>query len=50
MAGYTRVGVYAISGGDGTRAGTLEVYYSSSARKNCALTYGYRRSSVSRLE
>ncbi|WP_127933444.1 spore-associated protein A [Nonomuraea polychroma] len=38
---YSRVGVYAISRGDGTRTGTLEVYYSSSARKNCALTYGY---------
>lgn len=38
---YSRVGVYPISRGDGTRTGTLEVYYSSSARKNCALTYGY---------
>lgn len=38
---YSRVGVYAISRGDGTRTGTLEVYYSSSTGKNCALTYGY---------
>ncbi|MBN6055177.1 hypothetical protein JYK22_24790, partial [Nonomuraea sp. RK-328] len=38
---YSRVGVYAIKRGDGTRTGTLEVYYSSSSGKNCALTYGY---------
>lgn len=38
---YTRVGVYAVSRGDGTRTGTLEVYYSSTTKKNCALTYGY---------
>ena len=38
---YSRIGVYAISRGDGTRTGTLEVYYSSSSGKNCALTYGY---------
>ncbi|GAA1708756.1 hypothetical protein [Nonomuraea bangladeshensis] len=38
---YTRVGVYPIKRGDGTRTGTLEVHYSSSAGKNCALTYGY---------
>ncbi|MFB4273561.1 hypothetical protein [Nonomuraea sp. GTA35] len=37
---YSRVGVYSISR-DGTRTGTLEVYYSSSTGKNCALTYGY---------
>lgn len=37
---YSRVGVYAVSK-DGTRTGTLEVYYSSSTGKNCALTYGY---------
>ncbi len=35
-----RVGVYAIPR-TGTRTGTLEVYYSSSTGKNCALTYGY---------
>jgi hypothetical protein len=38
---YTRVGVYPVKRGDGTRTGTLEVHYSSSERKNCALTYGY---------
>jgi hypothetical protein len=38
---YTRVGVYSVKRGDGTRTGTLEVYYSSTTRKNCALTYGY---------
>ncbi|MEU6724063.1 hypothetical protein ABZ917_10160 [Nonomuraea wenchangensis] len=38
---YTRVGVYPIKRGDGTRTGTLEVHYSSSTGKNCALTYGY---------
>ncbi|MFJ2031780.1 hypothetical protein [Streptosporangium sp. NPDC087985] len=37
---YSRVGVYAIPK-TGTRTGTLEVYYSSSAGKNCALAYGY---------
>ncbi|MEV4833917.1 hypothetical protein AB0K05_05305 [Nonomuraea sp. NPDC049486] len=37
---YSRVGVYAVSK-NGTRTGTLEVYYSSSTGKNCALTYGY---------
>jgi hypothetical protein len=37
---YTRVGVYAIPS-SGTRTGTLEVYYSSSTGKNCALAYGY---------
>ncbi|MEV0199706.1 hypothetical protein [Nonomuraea sp. NPDC050691] len=40
-SGYTRVGVYPVKRGDGTRTGTLEVYYSSTSRKNCALTYGY---------
>ncbi|MFI6394941.1 spore-associated protein A [Nonomuraea sp. NPDC050547] len=40
-SGYTRVGVYGISHEDGTRTGTLEVHYSSSAGRNCALTYGY---------
>lgn len=39
-SGYSRVGVYAVPA-SGARTGTLEVYYSSSARKNCALTYGY---------
>ncbi|MFC5750165.1 hypothetical protein [Actinomadura rugatobispora] len=39
-SGYSRVGVYAIPE-NGTRKGTLEVYYSSGAKKNCALTYGY---------
>ncbi|MEO3806098.1 hypothetical protein [Nonomuraea sp. B1E8] len=39
---YARVGVYAIHHKvDGSRTGTLEVYYSSSTGKNCALTYGY---------
>ncbi|NBE93062.1 hypothetical protein FE391_07660 [Nonomuraea sp. KC401] len=39
---YNRVGVYAINHKvDGSRTGTLEVYYSSSTGKNCALTYGY---------
>ncbi|MGP3918045.1 hypothetical protein [Nonomuraea sp. 10N515B] len=37
---YSRVGVYAIPQ-SGTRTGTLEVYYSSSTGKNCALAYGY---------
>jgi hypothetical protein len=37
---YSRVGVYAVSK-DGTRTGTVEVYYSSSTGKNCALAYGY---------
>jgi hypothetical protein len=37
---YTRVGVYPVKR-DGTRTGTLEVYYSSTTGKNCALTYGY---------
>ncbi|MCF6473163.1 spore-associated protein A [Nonomuraea sp. MG754425] len=38
---YNRVGVYNI-GVDkyGYRTGVLEVYYSSSTGKNCALTYG----------
>ncbi|WP_326821645.1 spore-associated protein A [Streptosporangium sp. NBC_01756] len=39
-SGYSRVGVYAVPA-SGARTGTLEVYYNSSARKNCALTYGY---------
>ncbi|OUD00122.1 hypothetical protein [Streptosporangium minutum] len=38
--GYSRVGVYAIPA-SGARTGTLEVYYSSSSGKNCALAYGY---------
>ncbi|MET8381680.1 spore-associated protein A [Streptosporangium canum] len=38
--GYSRVGVYAIPA-SGARTGTLEVYYSASSGKNCALTYGY---------
>jgi hypothetical protein len=38
---YTRVGVYPVKRGDGTRTGTLEVYCSSTTGKNCALTYGY---------
>lgn len=38
---YSRIGVYSVSKGDGTRTGTLEVHYSSSTGKNCALTYGY---------
>lgn len=37
---YSRVGVYPIPK-TGTRTGTLEVYYSSSTGKNCALAYGY---------
>ncbi|MGW0802611.1 hypothetical protein [Nonomuraea sp. NPDC002799] len=39
-SGYSHVGSYAIPA-SGARTGTLQVYYSSSARKNCALTYGY---------
>jgi hypothetical protein len=38
---YTRVGVYNIGIEKyGYRTGILEVYYSSSTGKNCALTYG----------
>ncbi|MGN9840137.1 hypothetical protein ACTMTI_18635 [Nonomuraea sp. H19] len=37
---YTKVGSYAIPQ-TGTRVGTLEVYYSSSTGKNCALAVGY---------
>lgn len=37
---YSRIGVYRIPE-SGTRTGTLEVYYSSSTGKNCALAYGY---------
>ncbi|MEV0615077.1 spore-associated protein A [Nonomuraea sp. NPDC050404] len=38
---YTRVGVYKIGVEKyGYQTGTLEVYYSSSTGKNCALTYG----------
>ncbi|MFC4008580.1 hypothetical protein ACFOY2_15220 [Nonomuraea purpurea] len=37
---YSRIGAYRIPE-DGTRTGTLEVYYSSSTGRNCALTYGY---------
>ncbi|NRQ38204.1 hypothetical protein HII36_41200 [Nonomuraea sp. NN258] len=39
--GYSQVGVYAVIKGDGTRTGTLEVYYNVRAGKKCALTYGY---------
>ncbi|GAA3689144.1 hypothetical protein GCM10022224_063270 [Nonomuraea antimicrobica] len=39
-SGYTRVDVYPIPK-TGSRTGTLEVYYNSSAGKNCALAYGY---------
>ncbi|TDD21585.1 hypothetical protein [Nonomuraea diastatica] len=39
-SGYSRVGVYAIPSYD-KRTGTLEVHYSSSTGKNCALAYGY---------
>lgn len=37
---YTLVGSYAIPQ-TGTRVGTLEVHYSSSTGKNCALAVGY---------
>ncbi|GAA4928540.1 hypothetical protein HD597_004438 [Nonomuraea thailandensis] len=38
---YSRVGVYSIGVEKyGYRTGILEVYYSSSTGKNCALTYG----------
>ncbi|MGW0807686.1 hypothetical protein [Nonomuraea sp. NPDC002799] len=37
---YSLVGSYAIPA-TGTRVGTLEVYYSSSTGKNCALAVGY---------
>ncbi|TDD25359.1 hypothetical protein [Nonomuraea diastatica] len=36
---YSRVGVYRIPE-TGTQDGTLEIYYSSSTGKNCALAYG----------
>ncbi|MFI7131564.1 spore-associated protein A [Nonomuraea sp. NPDC050153] len=40
-SGYSRVGVYSIGIEKyGYRTGILEVYYSSSTGKNCALTYG----------
>ncbi|MEV3927702.1 hypothetical protein [Actinomadura coerulea] len=38
---YSLIDVYALKNSAGTRKGTLELYYSSSSRKNCVLTYGY---------